>query len=335
MSVRVSTLTLVVVAAAGAVATVGLWRIPLRSRPNKPSFKPTRTSWGDPDLQGVWDYRTITPLERRPSSATASTTRTRRSRSSRAARRSGSTRRPTRRCRPVSCTQTISPIPGRHVDESRRTSLIVDPKTRPDSAADAGGEAAPRQSRGAPGTCRRGSSACGRTRRLVSRSTALRALHHARPAGDDPADALQQQHPDQQSPGYVAIVHEMIHETRVVPLGGSFGHVRSYLGESRGHFEGDTLVIETRNFNGKAGFRGSRREPRVDRALHEGRRRQDRLPTHVRRPHAVDAAVDRRVLHARRAKASMYEYACHEGNYGLRNILQEARDAERDAAAKR
>ena len=61
-----------------------------------------------------------------------------------------------------------------------------------------------------------------------------------------------------QAPGYVAIVHEMIHETRVVPLDGSpFTGVRSYLGESRGRWEGDTLVIESRNFNGRAPFRGA------------------------------------------------------------------------------
>ena len=61
-----------------------------------------------------------------------------------------------------------------------------------------------------------------------------------------------------QGPGFVAIVYEMIHETRVVPLDGSpFTGVRSYLGESRGRWEGDTLVIESRNFNGRAPFRGA------------------------------------------------------------------------------
>jgi hypothetical protein len=60
-----STLTLVVVVATGTVATVGLGRILTASAADKPSFKVPRTTWGDPDLQGVWDYRTITPFERR------------------------------------------------------------------------------------------------------------------------------------------------------------------------------------------------------------------------------------------------------------------------------
>src|SRR4029078_12756850 len=64
MSVRESTLTLVV-AAASAAAMLGLGQMPAASAADKPSFKVPRTSWGDPDLQGVWDYRTITPFERR------------------------------------------------------------------------------------------------------------------------------------------------------------------------------------------------------------------------------------------------------------------------------
>ena len=124
----------------------------------------------------------------------------------------------------------------------------------------------------------------------------------------------------------------MIHETRVVPLGGSFGHVRSYLGESRGHWEGDTLVIETRNFNGKAGFRGSSGENLVltERYTKVAPDKIDfRLtfddPTQWTQPWTV-------AYFMRTSDGDMYEYACHEGNYGLRNILQEARDADRAAA---
>jgi hypothetical protein len=78
--------------------------------------------------------------------------------------------------------------PGRHVDESRRTSLIIDPKSGHMPPLTPRRSSAKKGERGAHGgeRCR----ARGRTRRFVSRSTALRALHHARPAGDDPANAL-------------------------------------------------------------------------------------------------------------------------------------------------
>ena len=108
-----------------------------------------------------------------------------------------------------------------------------------------------------------------------------------------------------QSPGFVAIVHEMVHETRIVPLDGSaFSNLRGYMGESRGHWEGDTLVVETRNFNGKAPLPRRGREPALTRALHARRARHDRLQAHVRGRHAVDAAVDGRVFACAPAKAS-------------------------------
>ena len=65
MGIRVSALTVVVAATAGIGVSVALTKIPLAAAADEPSFKVSRTSWGDPDLQGVWDYRTITPMERR------------------------------------------------------------------------------------------------------------------------------------------------------------------------------------------------------------------------------------------------------------------------------
>ena len=137
-----------------------------------------------------------------------------------------------------------------------------------------------------------------------------------------------------QGPGYVAIVHEMIHETRVVPLDGSaFTNIRGFMGESRGHWEGDTLVIETRNFNGRTGFRGTggKNLVTVERYTKVAADRIDfkltlNDDTQWTRPWTVEYFM-------RPSDGELYEYACHEGNYGLRNILQEARDAEKAAAA--
>ena len=331
MSVRLSTLTLAVVAAAGAVATVGLLRIPAAIAAEKPSFKPSRTSWGDPDLQGVWDYRTITPLERRPEFADREyyTDEEIAQLEGRAAKRLDEA--------PDTTVQTglvhadYLTDPGRHVDESRRTSLIVDPKSgkippltpeakeRQDKAA-----AARNSAGGAP------AAAGGRVDSYHDRPLYERCITRGLPATILPT-LYNNNIQIQQSPGYVAIVHEMIHETRVVRLGGSFGQVRSYLGESRGHFEGDTLVIETRNFNGKAGFRGSGENlVLTERYTKVAPDKIDfRLtfndPTQWTQPWTV-------AYFMRTGEGDMYEYACHEGNYGLRNILQEARDGDRAAA---
>jgi hypothetical protein len=333
MGVRVSTLTLVVVAAAGSVATLGLGRIPAAAAADKPSFKVSRTSWGDPDLQGVWDYRTITPLERRAELGDREyyTDEEVAQLEDRAAKRLDEA--------PDTTVQTglvhadYLTDPGRHVDESRRTSLIVDPKTgkipplTPEAKQRQDNAAAARAAVGAA------AGAGGRVDSYRDRPLYERCITRGLPATILPT-LYNNNIRIAQSPGYVAIVHEMIHETRVVPLGGSFGHVRSYLGESRGHWEGDTLVIETRNFNGKAGFRGAGENlVLTERYTKVATDKIDfRLsftdPTQWTQPWTA-------AYFMRTSDGDMYEYACHEGNYGLRNILQEARDAERDAAAAR
>jgi hypothetical protein len=135
-----------------------------------------------------------------------------------------------------------------------------------------------------------------------------------------------------QAPDSVAIVNEMVHETRLVMLDGSpLSNVRSYLGESRGRWEGDTLVVETRNFNGKAPYRGAGSNLVVT-------ERYTRVA-----PDKIDFKVTFQddtqwmqpwtaAYSMRTAEGELYEYACHEGNYGLRNILENARDEERKAA---
>ena len=125
MGMRVSALTVVVAATAG----VAVSRIPTVAAADKPSFKVPRTSWGDPNLQGIWDYRTITPLERRPELGDREyyTDEEIAQLEGRAAKRLDEA--------PDTTVQTglvhadYLTDPGRHVDESRRTSLIVDPKT--------------------------------------------------------------------------------------------------------------------------------------------------------------------------------------------------------------
>jgi hypothetical protein len=127
-----------------------------------------------------------------------------------------------------------------------------------------------------------------------------------------------------QAPGYVALLNEMNHNARIVPLDGRpHGKIRQWVGDSRGRWEGDTLVVETRNFLRETMFTNSSANLRlVERFT---RRDANTLtyeftvedPTTWTRPWTAQIPMTKAEV--------MYEYACHEGNYGLTNILSGAR----------
>jgi hypothetical protein len=127
-----------------------------------------------------------------------------------------------------------------------------------------------------------------------------------------------------QAPGYVALLNEMNHNARIVPLDGRpHGKLRQWVGDSRGRWEGDTLVVETRNFLRETMFTNSSANLRlVERFT---RRDANTLmyeftvedPTTWTRPWTAQIPMTKAEV--------MYEYACHEGNYGLTNILSGAR----------
>jgi len=135
-----------------------------------------------------------------------------------------------------------------------------------------------------------------------------------------------------QSPGYVVIRHEMINETRIVPITDRpFSNIRTYMGEARGRWEGNTLVVETTNFlTDKAAISGT---PTSD-ALRLIER-FTRVDAHTLR---YELTVDDRGTWVQPWKVSfdlgedpdypLIEYACHEGNYAMSNILRAARVAE-------
>ena len=89
-----------------------------------------------------------------------------------------------------------------------------------------------------------------------------------------------------QAPGYVMILVEMLHDVRIIPLDGRPQlppNVRQWTGSYRGHWEGETLVVETTNLNGKFALQGSSENMRLDRALHTRGRGHDPLSIHGRR----------------------------------------------------
>ena len=134
-----------------------------------------------------------------------------------------------------------------------------------------------------------------------------------------------------QGPGYVAIQYEMVNELRVIPLDGRphvSSAIRNYMGDARGHFEGDTLVVETTNFTDKVPYRGSSQNLRLT------ERFTPRAPGIVEWSVTFDdpATWTRTwtfAMNLTKTTEPPFEYACHEGNYAMRNILSIAREEEK------
>jgi hypothetical protein len=139
-----------------------------------------------------------------------------------------------------------------------------------------------------------------------------------------------------QAPGYVAIQYEMVHEARIIPLGDSprvASTLDFYMGDARGRWEGETLVVETRNIRPEAAYRNAsenlvvteRFTPIDENTLSWEVRFED--PETWTAPWTIEMPLKRD------AAAAPFEYACHEGNLGLRNILSAARATDDERAA--
>jgi hypothetical protein len=137
-----------------------------------------------------------------------------------------------------------------------------------------------------------------------------------------------------QTPGYVTILMEIIHDARIVPIDGSPhlpSAVRLWLGDPRGHWEGNTLVVDSTNFTNKSKFRGA------DENLHLIERFTRINPDTLLYEFTVDDPTVftkpwRGEIPMIAGKDPLYEHACHEGNYGLFGILGGARADERQSA---
>lgn len=320
----VSTLGLVVLLAGAAAA-----QAPAAKKETKDAPAVLRTPWGHPDLQGTWDYRSITPLERPREFGTREfyTPEEVKALETRAAKRMDEA--PPDDAPGVTVHPSYWTDPGRKLSENHRTSLIVDP---PDGRIPA---LTPEGQRRAEERRRGAGREGGRADSWLDRTSLERCITWGLPTASLPG-LYNNNIQIVQSPTAVVIVHEMVHDARVIPLEGSPdlpSNMRQWLGSSRGHFEGDTLVVETRNFTDKTNYRGSggglhltERYRRVDENTVELRLTVED-PTTWTKPWTV-------ALSMRPSEGELVEYACHEGNYGLRNILEVARDEEKAAAQK-
>ena len=327
---------LLAVLAAGALVP-----LPAAAQATAEGWEPPRLGDGRPDLQGVWDFRTATPLER-PAAIGERTTLTD---EEAAAVEFGATQFQRAADAPppdgsVGAYNAFWLDFGTTVTADRRSSLIVDPPdgrlpevvagvVRQDGSLDADlpGER-PVRLRSA------GIGADG----PEDRGLAERCLLGFNSGPPMMPSAYNNNMQLFQNADHVVILNEMVHDARIVPLDGS-PHapdaIRQWTGNSRGRWDGDTLVVETRNFSDRtasfdpsaltalgtgATLRLTERFTRVgDDALLYEYTVDD--PATFTRPFTV-------ALPMRRSAMPLYEYACHEGNYGMVNALSGARAAE-------
>jgi hypothetical protein len=140
-----------------------------------------------------------------------------------------------------------------------------------------------------------------------------------------------------QGPGFVAIRYEMVNETRVIPLDGR-AHVgpaiREYLGDARGRWDGSTLVVETTNFTSRTPYRGSSANLRMIERFKPIAPDIVEWSVTFDDPHTW-ARPWTFTMNLTRVEQSQqpFEYACHEGNYGMLNMLTAARTEERASAS--
>ena len=292
--------------------------------PRPAARKVPRTPWGDPDLQGVWDYKTITPLER-PANMAGRTTLTDEEVTTLESRAGKRLDEPPDESVPATLIHApYMTDPGRKVLDDKRTSLIIEP---------ADGRIPPLTPEAERRLASRRGGRNGGADGPESRSTAERCITYGFPNAILPT-LYNNNIQILQGPGYVAITHEMIHETRIIALDGRpplNPKIHQWFGDSKGRWEGDTLVVESQNFSDKTNYRGAgatlhtvERFTRLGKDAIDYRLTIDDPHTFVR-PWTV-------ALPMRTSEGDLYEYACHESNLGLYGILEVARDEEKAAA---
>lgn len=285
-----------------------------------------RTADREPDLQGIWSNATLTPLER-PADLGNQQFFTREQAAEyvkRAVQNNSSDRRDG--SAEVDVARAYNDFwreGGTKVVPTLRTSLIVDPSDgrihalTPEARRKAAERAEVRRLRPADGP--------------EDRSLQERCILW--PAAGPPMMPVGYNNNYQivQGKGYVAILIEMIHDVRVIPTDGSPhlpSNIRQWLGDPRGHWEGDTLVVDSTNFTDKTNFRGSSEK------LHLVERFTRSGPESLMYEFTVDdpsSFVKSWTAQVPMAKSAgpVLEYACNEGNYAMQGILAGARADEK------
>ena len=310
------------------------------------------TPWGDPDLQGVWDYRTLTPLERPVELGDKAYLTEEEAAELERETLARNERLLTRERQQATASDQVDRredgTPGFYnnfwLDRgttaigTRRTSLIVEPSNGRMPALTG------------PAASRAGSAEAARVAQVrrgmlpAASYTDLdagdRCIQHAKAGPPLSTGGYNNNVQIFQIPGYVVLLAEQNYDARIIPLDGRphvASGIRQWMGDSRGRWEGDTLIIETVHFNGK--------HDQIGRPLlssGENLRLVERLTRLDADNLMYEYTVDDPTIWTSAWTAqhpmklnpdSLYEFACHEGNYGLEGILAGSRAEEAEAMA--
>jgi hypothetical protein len=297
-----------------------------------------RMADGHPDLQGIWSYSTLTPLER-PRELAGKEFFTEKEaadyeksllNNGNRDRRDGGADADLARAYNEAWYDS-----GTHLVKNRRTSLVIDP---PDGRIPAfTPEARKREEARAEDRRKRGPEPADS---WEDRSLGERCLTRGSPKLPGGYNNNVQ---IVQSPGYVALLQEMIHEARVVPTDGrahAEKNIRQWLGDSVGHWEGNTLVIDTTNYKDQIVFNAFNCCRGAGANLHVIERFTRLDADTIDYQYTVDDPTTYTkswtvLLPMSRTEGPILEYACHEGNYGMKNLLSGARALEKAAEGKK
>ncbi|MCH2253409.1 MAG: hypothetical protein MK365_09630 [Vicinamibacterales bacterium] len=312
---------------AAVVVIVSLSAVPAVAQSDAP-----RTAWGQPDLQGVWDFRSITPLqrpERLENQEFLTEEEAAELEQAAVARDAAAWDREARRTEAggnVGAYNNFWMDRGQKAVGTRRTSLIVDPPNgrMPEQTT------AAQQRAGVRRDYRREHPADG----PEDFSNGVRCILGFNAGPPFTPSAYNNNMQLFQTPDHVVVVTEMVHTARIIPLDGSPhlpSNVQQWSGDSRGHWEGETLVVETTNHTDKTRWRGSTPDMRLVERFTRVDAETLLYEFTVTDPTTWTAPWTAAVPLLLNPEP-MFEYACHEGNYSMGVMLAGTREEEKAAA---
>ena len=293
-------------------------------------YEVPKTAWGDPDLQGVWNNNTVVPLQRPDQVGDRETL----SDEEVAARRQASS--DALFSEREGDTGFYNEFWFEYGQDTNRTSLIIEPA---DGKLPALTPQAEQEAKELMAVRMRSMQA---PDHYIEMSAYDRCITRGLPGAMMPGFYNHNYH-ILQTPDYVALVVEMIHDARIIPLDGRDripSGIQQWLGNSRGRWEGDTLVVETTNFTDKVTERGlfvptvfasGAGQTLIERFTRVGEDIIDYRFT-VENPTTFTSDWTA-AIPLNRFDGTLFEYACHEGNYAMPNMLAGARATEAEAAA--
>jgi len=332
-----------------ALATAAAISVAAQQTPSVAKPSPmARAADGRPDLQGIWTNATITPLERPPNVKTLVLSDEEAARMEKAtlARRE-QLNEPSDPNRPAppqggdGSTGAAGNVGGYNnfwldpgervavVDGQRRSSLIIDP---PDGRL----PALTAEARARTQARMKQNAGRGQYDHPEYRPLAERCLLSFGPTTPLVPNYFYNNNLQiVQTPDHVMIMMEMVHDARIVRIGGTHlpKHIRPWMGDSIGHWEGDTLVVETTNFPPQQNFRGSSEHLHVVERFRRVDAKTINYRFTVTDPTTFTAPFTGEIPFQAMDEL-IYEYACHEGNYAMSNVLSGARNEEKRLGTK-